>query len=134
MTTNSQLAIRNDPVPRILIVDDAEDDLLLQQTILEQAGHDVLIASGGEEALRKYLAMGVDLIITDLQMPDVHGFELIAIFRELLPRPPVIAVSGAGERQLLVARELGAVVTLRKPVDPHTLLKADLVWEYCLFC
>jgi chemosensory pili system protein ChpA (sensor histidine kinase/response regulator) len=109
---------------RILIVDDDESDRLLEQTILTKAGHDVVCSEGGEEALRRQLEGGVDLVITDLQMPDVHGFELIAIFRDLLPSPPIIAISGTGEFQLDMARQLGATFTLSKPIDPDRLLAA----------
>jgi CheY-like chemotaxis protein len=109
---------------RILLVDDSESDRLLHRTILSGAGYEVVSSEGGEEALRKQLEGGVDLVITDLQMPDVHGFELIAIFRDLHPSPPIIAVSGTGEVQLHMARQLGAVTTLTKPLDPPRLLEA----------
>lgn len=109
---------------RILIVDDEESDLLIEEAILTGAGYTVVSSSGGEQALRRHLEGGVDLIITDLQMPDVHGFELISIIRELLPSPPIIAVSGTGEFQLHMARQLGAAVTLKKPIDPTRLLQA----------
>lgn len=109
---------------RILVVDDAESDRLIEETILTNAGHEVISSAGGEEALRSHLEEGVDLVITDLQMPDVHGFELISIFQDLNPSPPVIAVSGTGQIQLHMARRLGAVTTLEKPIDEERLLKA----------
>lgn len=109
---------------RILVVDDAESDRLIEETILTNAGHEVISSAGGEEALRSHLEEGVDLVITDLQMPDVHGFELISIFQDLDPSPPVIAVSGTGQIQLHMARRLGAVTTLEKPIDEERLLKA----------
>ena len=109
---------------RILIVDDEESDRLIEEAILTEAGHEVCCAAGGEQALRRYLESGIDLVITDLQMPDVHGFELISILRDLLPSPPVIAVSGTGEFQLHMASQLGASVTLTKPIDAGALLQA----------
>lgn len=109
---------------RILVVDDAESDRLIEETILTNAGHEVIATSGGEQALRSQLEQGVDLVITDLKMPDVHGFELITIFQDLVPSPPVIAVSGTGQIQLHMARRLGAVTTLEKPIDEERLLNA----------
>ena len=69
-------------VPLILIVDDEEVDRLLMQAILARVGHQTEVAETGEDALRRFLRGGIDLVITDLHMPDVHGFELISILRE----------------------------------------------------
>ena len=105
----------------ILIIDDEESARLLLEGILTNAGHDVFSASDGEHALRRLLEGGVDLVITDLQMPDVHGLELISILRDLAASPPVIAVSGTGEFQLHMASQLGASVTLTFNVPVETL-------------
>lgn len=109
---------------RILIVDDEEADRLLIQGILARAGYDTIVAPSGEAALRAYLDAGVDVVITDLQMPDVHGFELISILRDFTPRPALIAVSGTGPIQLYMAESLGAHRTLQKPLNPELLLDA----------
>lgn len=109
---------------RVLIVDDEESDRLLESAILEQAGHEVVIVAGGDDALRAYLGQGVDVVITDLQMPDVHGFELITILRQLTPTPAIIAVSGTGQYQLHMAEALGAHTTLSKPIEADLLLDA----------
>ena len=109
---------------RILIVDDAESDRLLHQTILERHGHETYTAVNGEDALREYSRKGIEVVITDLQMPDMHGFELITVLRDFSPRPSVIAVSGTGPDQLQMANALGAKFTLSKPLDPEKLLAA----------
>lgn len=111
-------------MPRILIVDDEEMDLLLMQGILARAGYQTDVAISGEDALRLYLDDTVDVVVTDLQMPDVHGFELITILREFTDPPAVVAVSGTGPFQLHMAEQLGARWTLTKPVDPALLLDA----------
>ena len=111
-------------MPRILIVDDEESDRLLVEAILVRAGYETVVAPTGEEAFRSFLDTGIDVVITDLQMPDVHGFELITILREFDPAPAVIAVSGTGAIQLHMAESLGARWTLQKPLNPELLLDA----------
>jgi CheY-like chemotaxis protein len=111
-------------VARILIVDDGASDRLLEQTILTQAGHQVAVAASGQQALMQYLEDGVDVVVTDLHMPEVDGFELIAMLRVLIPTPAIIAVSSMGQRQLDLARELGAQIALPKPIDGPALRKA----------
>ena len=111
-------------MPRILIVDDEEADRLLVQAVLQRAGYQTLLASGGEDAFRQFLDAGIDVVVTDLNMPDVHGFELITILREFSPPPAVIAVSGTGAIQLHMAESLGARWTLQKPLNPELLLDA----------
>ena len=109
---------------RILIVDDEESDRLLEQEILEQVGHETFFAADGEEAIREYLARGIDIVVTDPQMPKIHGLELITVLKDLAPRPAIIAVSGTGSDQLDMAEAVGAYATLTKPVDPTELLSA----------
>jgi len=109
---------------RILIVDDEAADRLLAQAILERAGHEIVVAEDGDDVLGRALLKSVDIVVTDLQMPEVHGFELISSLRELSAPPPVIAVSGTGPYQLEMAEALGAKFTLSKPINPHALLTA----------
>ena len=109
---------------RILIVDDEEGDRLLAQAILERAGHETFFAHDGEEALREYALRGVDLVLTDLHMPEVHGFELITVLRDFAKPPAIVAVSGTGQFQLQMAEALGARYTLNKPINPELLLDA----------
>lgn len=111
-------------MPRILIVDDEEADRVLIQAVLRRAGYETVVAPDGEEAFRSFLSEGIDIVITDLNMPEVHGFELITILRDFDPPPGVIAISGTGTIQLHMAESLGALLTLRKPVDPALLLDA----------
>ena len=109
---------------RILIVDDEESDRRLAEAILERAGYEVLLAEDGEEALSVCREGSVDVVITDLQMPKVHGFELITALRETDHPPPIIAISGTGHHQLEIADALGAKFTMSKPINPDGLLAA----------
>ncbi|MEQ1855454.1 MAG: response regulator [Longimicrobiales bacterium] len=107
---------------RVLVVDDEEADRVVLRTILERASHEVFVAKDGDEALSQFQGKGIDVVVTDLQMSNVHGLELITILREFTPKPEIIAISGTGESQLDMARLLGASRTLQKPVRPDVLL------------
>ena len=109
---------------RLLVVDDEEADRIVLRTILERADHEVFEARDGREALDLYAGKGIEVVIMDLQMNDVHGLELITIVRDFIPRPPIIAISGTGEVQLEMAQALGAQKTLSKPISPQALLDA----------
>jgi CheY-like chemotaxis protein len=109
---------------RLLVVDDEEADRVVMKTILERAGHEVFLAQDGREALDLYEGKDIQIVITDLQMYDVHGLELITIIRDFRPRPRIVAISGTGEVQLDMAQALGAEKTLIKPVRPDQLLTA----------
>jgi CheY-like chemotaxis protein len=111
-------------VARVLIVDDEEADRVVIRTILESDAHDVIEAKDGDEAIQLYGGKGIEVVVTDLQMRNVHGLELITILREFVPRPGIIAISGTGEVQLDMAQMLGATVTLTKPIMPELLLGA----------
>jgi two-component system response regulator (stage 0 sporulation protein F) len=107
-----------------LVVDDDEADRIVLRTILERANHEVFLAKDGDEALAVYAGKGIEVVITDLQMKNLHGLQLITILRDLSPRPGIIAISGTGEFQLDMARAVGAWKALTKPVTPADLLAA----------
>ena len=109
---------------RVLIVDDDESARLFEASILETAGHDLIFAKNGEEALRAFLRKNPDVVITDLAMPYGDGLELIEALTGLNPDIPIIAVSGTGPSMLGTAQMIGARATLAKPVTPSGLLAA----------
>lgn len=109
---------------RILIVDDEEMERLLMRTILEKGGHQLLFASDGEAAFKLCRHEDVDLVITDLAMPDFNGLRFIRELRENGHYMAVIAVSGWAVDQLDLAREYGADLAIAKPLDADTFLEA----------
>jgi len=111
-------------VARILIVEDEPTDLVIIKGIIELLGHEVHVASDGEEAFRKYLRKDIDLVITDLEMPRVGGLEFIESLLALYPQAKIIAVSGKGPDQLHAARRAGASALISKPVSPEAVGKA----------
>jgi DNA-binding response OmpR family regulator len=113
---------------RILVIDDDREVRDSIGSYLRRAGHEVRVASNGREALNGVRKPDIDLVITDLNMPDVDGIEVINELRESTASAPVIAISGGGliDKQLLLdnARMLGAVATLAKPFELSELDRA----------
>ena len=107
---------------RILIVDDDKTDRIVLGSILERAGHETFFAEDGEEALGEYGGHAIDIVVTDLQVPRVHGVDLITVLKDVSPRPAIITISRPG--LLDFAKAEGADATLIKPVDPYELLNA----------
>lgn len=110
---------------RILIVDDDDAVLATMRKTLERAGHSVTVASNGEDGLRLFRASPVDLVITDLYMPEKEGIETIQDIRAEYPKALILAVSGAttssGEGPLVDAELFGANASLAKPFSPDEL-------------
>jgi CheY-like chemotaxis protein len=108
----------------ILIVDDEELDRVLISSILETEGHEVSFASQGDVALKVLGEKRIDLVITDLVMPEFNGLRLIREMREREPKARIIAISGAAPEQLDIAEDYGANKTLFKPVSWDKLMEA----------
>ena len=107
----------------ILIVDDDAGILSLLTAILTDAGYQVSAASNGNEAISHCRGKVVDLLITDLVMPEREGIETIRYFRKEVPYAKIIAISGAFDGQMLgMADVLGAHATFQKPIRPDELL------------
>ena len=111
---------------RVLVVDDEQADQVILERFLEQAGHEVYFASDGEQAFKNYLKNDIEIIITDLNMPNVDGLEFIEAVLALFPEAVIIAVSGKDSDELEAAKSAGARVALSKPIDPWELLEAIL--------
>jgi CheY-like chemotaxis protein len=110
---------------RILVIEDNLDLRDYLRLALETQGYQVLTARNGEEALGYLNGHPVDVVLTDIFMPEMDGIETIAALRKLFPDIRVIAMSGRpGVDYLGVARELGVTRTLRKPFDIEELLAA----------
>jgi CheY-like chemotaxis protein len=113
----------------ILVV---EDHAIMREVIceiLEDAGHSVLSAGDGHEAMHQLASNRFDLVVTDIVMPEMDGIELIGELRRRYPETRIIAMSGGGERfpthdGLVIAKRLGAGVTLNKPFGADEILSA----------
>lgn len=109
---------------RILITDDEEMDRVFLNAVLGDAGHELFFAREGQSALAAYREHEIDVVVTDLVMPHLNGLDLIRELREEDHDACIVAVSGAGADKLERAKEAGALLTLRKPLDPAALVEA----------
>ena len=109
---------------RILIVEDDAADNLLLYAIFEGSGHERYFARDGEQAFKAYLRNDIQVVMTDLHMPNVDGLELVESLLALYPEAAIIAVSGKGTELLAQGGELGVLAAFSKPVDPEELLEA----------
>jgi CheY-like chemotaxis protein len=110
---------------KILLVDDRPENLLALEAILSGLGHELLTAASGEEALKRLLNEDVAVILLDVQMPGMDGFETAAHIkqRERTRDIPILfltAIDGAAH-QAFRGYAAGAVDYLAKPFDPWVL-------------
>ncbi len=111
--------------PELLLVDDSLSIRKVVGMFLSNAGYTVQAAVDGLDAVEKLEDAKFDLIVTDLEMPRMHGYELISEIRSrtAMARVPIIVLtSRAGDKHSQKAKELGANDYIIKPVDEETLL------------
>jgi len=110
---------------RILLVDDREENLLALEAILGGLGHDLLRATSGAEALKHLLMHDVSLILLDVQMPEMDGYETAAHIkgRARTQDVPIIFLTAIDREahQAYRGYAAGAVDFLAKPFDPWVL-------------
>ena len=110
---------------RILVVDDDENILNLEKTILEQKGFDVTAAAGGAEALKLLADRVFDLVLLDVMMPEVDGFTVCRKIKEdprLKDIPVIFLTARGGGEALAEGFESGAVMYINKPFTANKLL------------
>jgi len=111
-------------IHRILVVDDEPGMRNWLSEILEIAGYRVFMASNGREARSQAEEHEVDLVITDLVMPEEEGIEMIRTLRKGSVKLKIIAMTGSDSPDILsAARILGAQATLLKPLTAETVLE-----------
>ena len=110
--------------PTILIIEDHTSVRLLLARVLEESGYQVFEAANGRQGLDQFRAQPVDLVITDLEMPEMTGLEVILELTRAFLDVKVIAMSGRSVDDLSKAKLLGARQTLVKPLDLPALLHA----------
>ncbi len=109
---------------RLLIVDDVPDNLFLVRTILEEEGYEVLEADNGETALELVKSELPDLVLLDVMMPVMDGFEVTRNLRACkdLPFIPILLITAYDQTSAVKGLDLGADEFIRKPVEADELL------------
>jgi CheY-like chemotaxis protein len=113
------------PRPLVLVADDDPDILLLMTLTLERDGYDVVAAKDGLSALQTAVERVPHLVLLDLMMPGLDGYEVTRRLRgEPLTKdlPIVIVTAAAEESQAARALEAGANAYMKKPFSPRELL------------
>jgi PAS domain S-box-containing protein len=114
------------PQTKILVVDDRPANLLSVRAVLEPLGQVIIEAHSGEEALRQLLAHDVAVVLLDIQMPDMDGFEVARLIRgrEKERYTPIIFLTAFEDHRFSIAEAytLGAVDYLVKPIVPAILI------------
>jgi DNA-binding NtrC family response regulator len=113
---------------RILIIDDEEQIREMLRQMLTREGYEVAVADNGKEGMKICREQEIDLIITDIIMPEKDGIEMILELRHDFPQLKVIAISGGGrlgpDGYLEMAQKLGAHRTFFKPFNRKEILGA----------
>ena len=114
---------------KILLVDDEPANLVSLEAILEDEGRELLKAESGPEALKILLREDVSLVLLDVQMPEMDGFEVAELMRNRKNTQtiPIIFVTAISKEDQYVFKgyQVGAVDYLFKPLDP-TILKSKV--------
>lgn len=123
-TMSNPISPLPDRTDRILVVDDIPDNSFLLQTLLEEEGYQVEIAENGRTALRKIADNPPDLILLDVMMPGMNGFEVTQRIRQNteLPFIPILLITGYTEPNPADGFDMGADGFIRKPINFDELL------------
>jgi two-component system cell cycle response regulator len=117
---------QNRPEGRVLVVDDERDVREVLGILLEAHGFEVVLAAGGEEALRIVRSDPIDVIVLDVMMPGMDGFDVCRELRGSLATPslPVILLTARDDMQARAqGMKLGVSEFLAKPVNQDEFLK-----------
>lgn len=123
-TDKPDAPLTEDEIGRILVVDDMEDNRNVLSRRIQRVGHQAILADGGRAALDILSEQDIDLVLLDLMMPDMNGFEVLAAMKtdEKFRDIPVIIVSAFDETDSAIkCIEAGANDYLSKPVNSKLL-------------
>ena len=108
---------------KILVVDDVDTIARVYARFLEREGYEVRIAFNGEQALEEWGKFHPDLIISDIRMPKMSGFELANTIRKKAPKQKIILMTGyADEAEVLEQQKSHGFPFFTKPADLQTVV------------
>lgn len=112
-------------MPTVLVIDDEPALRKVVRILLEEAGYEVNEAGNGVEGLQVHSQRPAEVVLCDIYMEPMDGFETIGQLLQCSPVPRIIATSGvwSGREHLQKAISLGAVESLPKPFGPEVLLE-----------
>lgn len=114
---------------KVLVADDAAFMRMRLSNLLRQAGHEVLEANNGLQALEVYEAHKPDLVFMDITMPEMDGIEALKRLRALDPEARVVMCTALGQQSMVIeAVKSGAKDFIVKPFQPERVLQAVEKW------
>jgi len=121
---NSLLIPNSAKVDRILVVDDAPDTVLLVRAILEDEGYEISSADNGFSALAQIEKSPPDVVLLDVMMPEMDGYEVTQRIRQnaKLPFMPILLITAHDQASLVKGLDMGADDFIRKPFEIDELL------------
>src|SRR5438874_1804656 len=110
--------------PHILIVDDTPVNIKLLETVLKPQGYQLTSAGGGQEGLDRAIMAPPDLVLLDILMPGMDGYEVCTRLRAnpATEALPIVMITASGEQQRVRALEVGADDFIQKPFNQAELL------------
>lgn len=109
----------------ILCIDDSKTALLIMEYALDEAGFQAILAESVEQAIQIIKKQVPDLILLDLSMPEISGFDFLKLRKELkLEKVPIIVVSAYDSPELIFKiKDLGAIDFVSKPINITSILE-----------
>ena len=116
----------NNDVLDVLIIEDDDDSREAMVQILKMEGYRPMSAADGKTGVNKAREIVPDLILLDLNLPDIHGKQIIQMLRkdQSLDRTPILVLTAAGRGEAQSAIEMGANAYFIKPIEFDTLLRS----------
>jgi len=113
-----------DRIPRLLVIDDTPQNARLLEAVLSPQGYSVVLASSGSDGLEKVRSEEPDLVLLDIVMPDMTGYDVCRRLREdpVTELLPVVMLTSSGDQDKVDAIEAGADDFIARPFNPQELL------------